>query len=126
MWSIEYTQEYEDWFSFQEEENKIAINAKVILLSEFGPQLGRPYVDTIHGSKYKNLKELRVKYKNTVFRILFCFNKNRNCWLILEKRKDIRISTLIEYLNNLGMGLEIKTFPKTNVKKVKEEILLRV
>jgi hypothetical protein len=44
----------------------------------------------------------------------------------LEKRKDIRISTLIEYLNNLGMGLEIKTFPKTNVKKVKEEILLRV
>jgi transcriptional regulator with XRE-family HTH domain len=44
----------------------------------------------------------------------------------LEKRKDIRISTLIEYLNNLGMGLEIKTFPKTNVKKAKEEILLRV
>jgi len=44
----------------------------------------------------------------------------------LEKRKDIRISTLIEYLNNLGMGLEIKTFPKTNVKKLKEEVLLRV
>ena len=44
----------------------------------------------------------------------------------LEKRKDIRISTLIEYLNNLGMGLEIKTFPKTKVKKIKEEILLRV
>jgi len=44
----------------------------------------------------------------------------------LEKRKDIRISTLIEYLNNLGMGLEIKTFPKKNVKKIKEEILLRI
>jgi len=44
----------------------------------------------------------------------------------LEKRKDIRISTLIEYLDNLGMGLEIKTFPKGNVKKIKEEILLRV
>jgi len=44
----------------------------------------------------------------------------------LEKRKDIRISTLIEYLNNLGMGLEIKTFPKTKKKKVNEEILLRV
>jgi len=43
-----------------------------------------------------------------------------------EKRKDIRISTLIEYLDNLGMGLEIKTFPKGNVKKIKEEILLRV
>ena len=44
----------------------------------------------------------------------------------LERRKDIRISTLIEYLSNLGMGLEIKTFPKTKKRKVKEEILLRV
>jgi len=44
----------------------------------------------------------------------------------LEKRKDIRISTLIEYLNNLGMGLEIKTFPKKKSKKINEEILLRV
>jgi len=43
----------------------------------------------------------------------------------LEKRKDIRISTLIEYLNNLGMGLEIKTFPKNNKNKIEEEILLR-
>jgi len=44
----------------------------------------------------------------------------------LEKRKDIRISTLIEYLSNLGMGLEIKIFPKTKRNKIKEEILLRV
>ena len=46
MWPIEYTQEYEDWFSSQEEENKMAINAKVILLAEFGPHLNRPHVDT--------------------------------------------------------------------------------
>ena len=44
----------------------------------------------------------------------------------LEKRKDIRISTLIEYLHNLGMGLEIKTFPQKKVRKIEEEILLRV
>ena len=44
----------------------------------------------------------------------------------LERRKDIRISTLIEYLNNLGMGLEIKTFPKKKIKKIKEEILLKI
>jgi len=44
----------------------------------------------------------------------------------LEKRKDIKISTLIEYLSSLGMGLEIRTFPKENVKNVGEEILLRI
>jgi transcriptional regulator with XRE-family HTH domain len=44
----------------------------------------------------------------------------------LEKRKDIRISTLIEYLNNLGMGLEIKTFPKNHINNVEEEVLLRI
>jgi hypothetical protein len=59
------------------EENKMAINAKVILLAEFGPHLGRPYVDTVHGSKYKN----------TVFRILFCFDKSRNCWLLIGGNK---------------------------------------
>ena len=87
MWTIEYTKEYENWFSLQDEENKIVINAKVILLSEFGPNLGRPYVDTIRGSKYSNLKELRIKYKQVVIRILFCFNKNRNCWLIIGGNK---------------------------------------
>jgi hypothetical protein len=42
MWPVKYTNEYENWFALQEEENKMVINAKVILLSTFGPQLGRP------------------------------------------------------------------------------------
>ena len=87
MWPINYTQEYEDWFSSQEEGNQMAINAKVIVLSEFGPNLGRPYVDTIKNSKYANLKELRVKNKNNVLRILFCFDKRRNCWLLIGGNK---------------------------------------
>ena len=44
----------------------------------------------------------------------------------LERRKDIKISTLVDYLSSLDMGLEIKTFPKNKKIKVKEEILLRV
>jgi hypothetical protein len=43
----------------------------------------------------------------------------------LEKRKDIKISTLVEYLNGLGMGLEIKTYPKNRNRKIKEEVLLK-
>jgi len=41
----------------------------------------------------------------------------------LENRKDIRISTLIDYLESLGMGLEITAYPRNSTKK---ELLLRV
>jgi hypothetical protein len=32
---------------------------------------------------------------------------------------------LVEYLNSLGMGLEIKTYPKNKCVKSEEEILLK-
>ena len=35
----------------------------------------------------------------------------------IEKRSDMRISTLIEYLDSIGMGMEIRTFPKKKGKK---------
>jgi molecular chaperone GrpE (heat shock protein) len=41
----------------------------------------------------------------------------------LEKRKDIRISTLIDYLDSLDMGLEITARRRNSSKK---ELLLRV
>ena len=82
-----YTNEYEDWFTAQDEEAKILINAKIMVLKAFGPNLGRPYVDTIKGSKYKNLKELRINHKKYVFRILFVFDKKRNCWFIIGGNK---------------------------------------
>jgi len=44
----------------------------------------------------------------------------------LDRKKDISISTLIEYLDNLGLGLEIRTFSKNNTNLIEEEILLRV
>ena len=41
----------------------------------------------------------------------------------LENRKNIRISTLIDYLDSLDMGLEITAYPRDSAKK---ELLLRV
>jgi len=40
----------------------------------------------------------------------------------IEKRKDIKISTLIDYLDSLGMGLEIVALPKTA--ETAEKVLL--
>lgn len=42
----------------------------------------------------------------------------------LESRKDMKVSTLIDYLNSLGMGVEIKVYPKNMKKKNFEEVTL--
>ena len=44
----------------------------------------------------------------------------------IEKRKDIKISTLIDYLESLGMGLEILTYPKTAKQATKKTVLLKI
>jgi hypothetical protein len=44
----------------------------------------------------------------------------------LERRRDIKISTLVDYLSSLDMGLEIRTYPKSKNNKIAEEVLLRV
>jgi len=47
MWSVNATEEYMKWFTAQHAEAKEAIHTKVLLLEEFGPQLGRPHADTL-------------------------------------------------------------------------------
>ncbi len=42
----------------------------------------------------------------------------------LESRKDMKVSTLIEYLDNIGMGLEIKVYPKNKKRKTPGEVIL--
>lgn len=46
-------------------------------LKEVGPNLGRPYVDTLKGSKYPNMKELRVQFAGEPIRAFFAFDPNR-------------------------------------------------
>ncbi len=44
----------------------------------------------------------------------------------IEKHKDMKISTLIDYLDSLGMGLEIITYPKTATSNIQEKVLLKI
>ena len=62
--------------------------AKVKVLEEFGPELGRPHVDTLKGSKYTNMKELRFDAENGVWRIAFIFDPQRNGILLIGGNKS--------------------------------------
>lgn len=43
----------------------------------------------------------------------------------IEGREDLKISTLISYCKALGVGIEIRTFPKKLMPKMRSKVLLR-
>jgi hypothetical protein len=56
--------------------------AYIELLEQFGPQLGRPRVDTLNGSRHANLKELRFDAADGVWRFAFAFDPKRRAILL--------------------------------------------
>jgi hypothetical protein len=57
-------------------------------LRKFGPSLGRPDVDTLNGSKYANMKELRFRADGGIWRVAFAFNPRRNAILLVAADKS--------------------------------------
>lgn len=53
------------------------------LLAEFGPNLGRPTVDGLKGSKHANMKELRFGWEGGVWRVAFAFDPQRQAILLV-------------------------------------------
>ena len=84
MWDVEYTDEFEDWWSSLSVDEQRHIAASVELLQEHGPGLGRPAVDTITSSRHSNMKELRAGTTRT----LFAFDPRRNAILLLGGDKS--------------------------------------
>jgi hypothetical protein len=57
--------------------------AHASLLVEFGPNLGRPMVDTLKGSRHANMKELRFSWAAQVWRVAFAFDPQRQAILLV-------------------------------------------
>ena len=57
------------------------------VLKTLGPNLGRPRVDHIKGSKHQNMKELRIQFKGDPVRVLFAFDPKRQAVLLLGGTK---------------------------------------
>jgi hypothetical protein len=87
-WEVEVSDEFREWYSSQTVDLREAIAAAVDALAQAGPDLGRPLVDTLKGSRYPNMKELRVQHQGRPYRILFIFDPRRNAYLILGGDKS--------------------------------------
>ena len=75
MWNVVMTDLFLAWLIEQDESSQDKIAASILSLKQFGPELGRPDVDTLYGSKkISNLKELRTKHKGRQYRSFFAFD----------------------------------------------------
>jgi hypothetical protein len=82
VWEVEVTDEFIEWWQGLTDEQQVALTDRVDLLAERGPDLGRPVVDRISGSRHHNMKELRAS-RGGALRVLFVFDPRRQVILLL-------------------------------------------
>jgi hypothetical protein len=88
LWIVRFEDEFEQEFLALEQEVQDELLAVARLLAEHGPQLGRPYVDTLKGSKHTNMKELRFDAMRGVWRVAFAFDPRRQGILLVAGDKS--------------------------------------
>lgn len=79
-WKAEWTDEFEDWWDALSALEKRQVGIAVEVLKEDGPSAGRPYVDSVKGSRYLNMKELRP---TQTIRVFFAFDPRRTAVLLI-------------------------------------------
>ena len=62
--------------------------AMLVPLRTYGPVLGRPEVDTLKGSSFANMKELRFRACGGVWRVAFAFDPRREAILLVAGDKS--------------------------------------
>jgi len=60
-WKVDFHERFRTEVADLPADVRVELAAHLILLREKGFRLGRPEVDTLEGSKYSNMKELRIK-----------------------------------------------------------------
>jgi hypothetical protein len=71
------------WWASLTEDKQADVSASVELLELRGPQLGSPHVDTIKGSRHRNMKELRTQFGGKPLRTFFAFDPRRTAILLI-------------------------------------------
>jgi hypothetical protein len=87
-WDILFDTDFRIWFYQQKQGLQDEILAVLTVLAESGPKLGRPRVDTLQGSFFSNMKELRIQYQGEPWRILFAFDPKRQAILLVGGNKS--------------------------------------
>jgi hypothetical protein len=86
-WEVEYTDEFGAWWEELDEDTQIAIDATVRLLETKGPHLPFPHSSDVRGSRFGQMRELRVQHKGEPYRVLYAFDPRRTAILLIGGNK---------------------------------------
>jgi hypothetical protein len=87
MWSVSLDEAFRVELARFDRKVRIAILQAARLLEVEGPQLGRPRVDTLKGSRHANMKELRPTVNKVEWRVAFAFDPKRRAVLLAAAAK---------------------------------------
>ena len=87
-WEVLFYDDFEAEFDGLDQAVQDELLAHSKLLEQFGPQLGRPRVDTLNGSRHANMKELRFDANDGVWRVAFAFDPKRQAVLLVAGDKS--------------------------------------
>ena len=87
-WEVSFHDEFDPEFDVLSAAVQDEILAHAKLLEQFGPQLSRPRVDTLNGSRHANMKELRFDAADGVWRVAFAFDPKRKAILLVAGDKS--------------------------------------
>jgi len=87
-WNVDLHPLFKEEFEGFSESVQDSLLAEAGLLERQGPHLGRPHVDTLNGSKHKNMKELRFTIDGGVWRAAFAFDPERKAIILVAGDKS--------------------------------------
>ncbi len=81
-WEVRFHPECEDEVDELPKAVQVELFKRLGKLEEFGPDLGRPDVDTLVGSSFPNMKELRFQLDG-IWRFAFAFDPSRKAIVLV-------------------------------------------
>lgn len=87
MWKIIFDEAFARELDLLERPVQVAIATYAEVLRAEGPNLGRPWADTLNGSRHANMEELRPTVNRVEWRVAFAFDPARRAILLAGAAK---------------------------------------
>ncbi len=88
MWSIEFDDAFEGDFANLHRDVQDELLAQLDAVRRLGPLSKRPRVDTLKGSRYPNMKELRFSAAGGAWRVAFAFDPRQKAIVLAAGDKS--------------------------------------